>query len=171
MGSTVALEAARQQNTGVQGVIFVDFLQEIDYHLDSTFVSNFNNRLAKQYRNIDEASKSFLGDSVVERRTYVARKWIDMMPSDEEMPTRWRYIAAGLFKWMSEDLKETLSEVDIPIRAINSDRKKTNLKEWNAFYPDFEEVVIPASHHMLIWQHHQKFNDALLAIISEIENK
>ena len=69
-----------------------------------------------------------------------------------------------------EDLIPTLDKLDMPIRAINSDRGTTNLGEWEEFYEDFEEVVIPESHHMLVWQHPQIFNDRLIEIINKMEN-
>ena len=105
-----------------------------------------------------------------ENDTALAKRYISMMPIDEIMPDRWQKIVSCTFHWMNTILKKTVSELDIPIRAINSDEQETNLNEWNEYYHDFDVAVIENSGHFLVWQYPQRFNEKLFNIITDINN-
>ena len=168
LGSVVAMETAKQAKDKVQSVFFVDLLKVVEMNLDSTFIANFNASVARRYKNFDEAVKSFMDDTVVERRNYVTEKWMSMMAEEDTMPTRWAESAADLFTWMSNEFIPTLEELNIPIRAINSDKGRANMEQWNKYYDDFEETRLTYSNHMLILQYPDKFNQTLDELLDEL---
>lgn len=93
-----------------------------------------------------------------------------MMPKEDRFPEWWKPSVVSFFKWQEDYLKESVSELKIPIRSINASNIITNEGQWKLFYKDYELTVFENSTHMLVWEYPQKFNETLLQIINETAN-
>ena len=130
----------------------VDVIQTLNINIDSASTEAFWERNSLNYKNLDYWLDYYSND------TARAERYIKSMPVDEKMPEWWKDIVSHTFQWLNTDLKKTVSELDIPIRAINSDDQETNLSEWNEYYHDFNVMIIENSDHFLVWQYPKKFN-------------
>jgi hypothetical protein len=94
-----------------------------------------------------------------------------MMPDEEKMPDWWKSSVINFFKWTAIDLMTSVSELKIPIRAMNASWVKTNEEQWKSLYSDYKLTVFENSNHFLVWQYPQKFNEKVLQIIEETSYK
>lgn len=162
LGGPVVLEAAKELKEKVKGVILVDILQTPHYSYDSTSVINFYNNYAENYKNFKSNYEYFRQDSLNTNR------YINMLPKGEVPPEPWLPIIKDVFRWMSHDLKTIITEIQIPIRALNADLYETNFEEWNLLYNNFNATIIENSGHYLNWEYPDKFNHSLHALIQDI---
>jgi pimeloyl-ACP methyl ester carboxylesterase len=159
MGGPVALEAAETMRGKVKGIILVDILQKLTFETnDSAWIVDYKRDFNKIYNNFDYWLKYFQGDSVL------ARRYVNSMP--ENFRECWKSSLTSVFSWMFNDAKESATIVTTPVRAINSDRTKTNLAEWKQCHKDYSAVIMEKSTHFLVWQYPEKFNTLLDKLIT-----
>jgi pimeloyl-ACP methyl ester carboxylesterase len=161
LGTAVVVEAAGLLGNNVKAVILVDQLHETEYIFDNTDVENWYNRQVSKYKDFNAWCKSFHNDSAL------AAKYLSMMPTEDRIPEWWKPSVVSFFKWQGDHLKESVSELKTPIRAINASNTVTNEVQWKSFYKDYGLTVFENSTHMLVWEYPQKFNETLLQIINE----
>jgi pimeloyl-ACP methyl ester carboxylesterase len=71
-------------------------------------------------------------------------------------------------RWGDKDVIPTVSKINIPIRAINSDRSETKSNEWNTYAQDFKAVIFEDCGHYVHWEYPEKFNATLNELIDEL---
>ncbi len=160
MGTAVVVEAARLLSNNTRAVILVDQLHQTEYVYDSTGLENWYNWQVSKFKDFNAWYKSFHNDSIL------AAKYLSMMPS-EDFPEWWKPSIVSFIRWQDDNLKESVSDLIIPIRAINSSNMVTNEEQWKSFYKDYKLTVFENSTHMLLWEYPQKFNETLQHIINE----
>ena len=161
MGTGVVIEAARVLGKDAKAVITVDQLWYTDNVYDSIAEENWYNDEVSRYKDFDALNKAYTNDSTLTARL------VSMMPSDDTMPAWWKPGVINFFKWTATDMKASVSELKIPVRAINASWVTTNEDQWKSLYKDYRLKVIENSNHFLVWQYPQKFNETLLQIIEE----
>ncbi len=164
LGTGVVVETARLLGKHARAVVLVDQLHQTDYVFDSLSVENWFNRQVSKYKDFNAWYKSFHSDSTL------AAKYLSMMPSDARLPDWWKPSVISFFKWQENSLKESISALNVPIRAINASNMLTDEEQWKSFYKDYKLTVFENSTHMLVWEYPQKFNETLLQIINETSN-
>lgn len=162
MGAPVAIEAATYLKGKAIQAVLVDQLFDVNYSLDSTWISNMYNDQADRYKDFEKWLHYF-GD------TLTTNRYIKSMPADTKIPEYWRPILFATFDWLNHDLKRSTSQLNIPIRPIYASDSEINIPEWKKFYPDYKAIVIENSDHFLVWKHSVKFNEVLLKIISGLD--
>jgi pimeloyl-ACP methyl ester carboxylesterase len=161
MGTGVVVEAAKVLDGDAKAVITVDQLWYTDNTFDSLAEENWFQDEASRYKDFNALNQAYTNDSTLTARLF------SMMPPEDKMPGWWKHSVINFFKWTATDLKTTVSELKIPIRAINASWVKTNEEQWNSLYPDYKLTVFENSNHFLVWQYPQKFNETLRQIIEE----
>lgn len=164
MGTAVVVEAASLIGNNARAVILVDQLHQTEYVYDSTNMENWYNRQVSKYKDFNAWYKSYHNDSTL------AAKYLSMMPLEDQIPEWWKPSVVSFFKWQDDYLKERVSELKIPIRAINASNMITDEGQWKSFYKDYKLTVFENSTHMLVWEYPQKFNETLLQIITEVSD-
>lgn len=162
MGAPVAIEAATCLMGKAIGAVLVDQLVDVNYSIDSTWISSFYNEQIDRYKNFEKWLLYF-GD------TLTTNRYLASMPADAKMPDYWKPILFATFDWLNHDLKASASQLNIPIRPIYASNSEINIPEWKKFYPDYEAIVIENSDHFLVWKYSVKFNEVLLKIISGLD--
>jgi len=165
LGTGVVVETARLLGNDAKAVVLVDQLHQTDYVFDSLSVENWFNRQVSKYKDFNAWYKSYNDDSTL------AAKYLSMMPSDARLPDWWKPSVISFFKWQENSLKESISALKVPIRAINASNMLTNEEQWKSFYNDYKLTVFENSTHLLVWEYPQKFNEALLRIVNEVHQK
>jgi len=161
MGGPVALEAAETMGNKVKGIVLVDILQKLTFQPgDSAWIVDYKKNFDKVYNNYDFWLTYHEGDSAL------ASRYVNSMP--DTFRECWKNSLSSVFSWMFNDAKETVTIVKAPIRAINADYMKTDISEWKQYHPDFDYVTMEKSTHFLVWQYPEKFNAALLKIITSL---
>ncbi len=161
MGTAVVVEAARLLGNNAKAVITVDQLWYTENVYDSIAEEGWFDEEAARYKDFNALNKAYTNDSTLTARL------ISMMPAEDRMPAWWKPSVINFFKWTATDLKTSVSELKIPIRAINASWVYTNQEQWMSLYSDYKLTVIENSNHFLVWQYPQKFNETLLKIIDE----
>lgn len=160
MGGCVVLEAAKKLQSEVKAVVLVDVLRSLTTQYDSTYAINFHNTIKENYKDFNFLFDYFGKDSILSKRHMA------MTPSS--FPGSWLPILEENFRWRNEDAILSVSEVDIPIRAINSDRSETKYDEWNTYTQDFKAIIFENCGHYVHWEYPDKFNRSLHDLIQEI---
>lgn len=161
MGGPVALEAAKNLKEKVKGVILVDILQSPHYSFD-TASFNWYNDYAENFTDFEYLSNFHKKDSL---RTI---RYMKMLPMGEVPPEPWLPMLIDYYRWKSDDLIPVISEIQIPIRALNSDQRVPKFEEWNLYHNNFDATIIENSGHYLNWEYPDKFNHSLNELIRDI---
>lgn len=164
LGTAVVVETAKLLGDNTKAVVLIDQLHQTDYVFDSIGVENWFNRQVSKYKDFNAWYKSFNNDSTI------AAKYLSMMPPEDKLPDWWKHGIISFFKWQEDDLKESVSGLNLPIRAINASNIETNEEQWESFYKDYKLTIFENSTHFLVWEYPQKFNETLLRIINETAN-
>lgn len=160
MGGPIAFEAEKTLRGNVQAIVLVDVMNSLNFQWDSTLATNFYNYYKDSYNSYDYQFIYFGNDS-----SLVNRYWA-MIPTS--IPEVWFPPLDEVFKWFGKDAISSVSEVNIPIRAINSDRYELMINQWDTCAMDFKAIIFENSHHYLHWEYPDKFNRTLDEFIQEI---
>jgi len=165
MGAMIVVETAKHLGKKVKGVILVDQLNKVNYNVDSTLIESFFNSAAQSYKDFNKWYLNFQKDSVMTVR------YLREMPPGNQIPEYWKPIVFAAFNWLNYNLKDCVSKLHVPIRAINASNAENRPDEWQHFYTDYQSIVFENSTHFLVWEDPHKFNDALLKIITKLQWK
>lgn len=160
MGGPIAFEAEKLLRGSVRAIVLVDVMNSLKFQWDSTFATNFYENYKDNYTSYDYQFNYFGKDSSLVNR------YLAMIPSS--IPKFWFPPLHEVFKWLGEDAISSVSKVNIPIRAINSDKSELKIEEWDSCAKDFKAIIIENSHHYLHWEYPDKFNRTLHNLIQEI---
>jgi len=72
----------------------------------------------------------------------------------------------GFARWFNEEVEQTLADIDVPIRLINSDYRPTNVDAGQALTASFEAVLMSGVGHFVMQEDPGQFN----AIMAELLN-
>jgi pimeloyl-ACP methyl ester carboxylesterase len=161
LGTAVVIEVAKITGKDAKAVILVDQLHTTDYKFNDGGEENWFNSQVSMYKDFTIWNTSYFKDSIITVR------YISLMPSEDKLPDWWKPSIAGFFKWRGNSLKESVSALKIPMRAINASNEKSYEEQWKSFYKDYKLTVFENSNHFLVWQYPVKFNETLLGIIDE----
>jgi len=168
MGGPIVIEAANKASDQVIGVVLVDNMQEVEmqipppmaHHLDSVMMDLVNDPTKEKLigggffkKNVDSAYHrvvSFLGDA-----SHVG----------------WRESVAGLVSWQNNSCTNSIQSVKVPIVAINSDLKPTNVNAFKKYVPTFKAKIIEDVGHLIMWDNPDEFNRLLEESILEFKTE
>lgn len=157
MGATVAFETAKLLPNRVIGIVPVDALRDVDRYASQEWVNSFIRYMKEAWKDAD--SWSFSEDQDVIQR------YVDQLP--EKAPEFWWEILPEIYRWINDDFKNILQDIDVPVYSINADDFPTTVETWREHVPTFEVTIIPDVGHYLVWEKPDTFN----AILSEIVDK
>jgi len=73
----------------------------------------------------------------------------------------WRDSRHNLFRWVNDDCIHSLTKIQVPIIAINSDQKPTDAETIRRYVSPFEAKIIPDIGHVVMWDAREEFNRLL----------
>ena len=83
----------------------------------------------------------------------------------------WRESLNDIFRWENDDFIESLTKIQVPIIAINSDQKPTNVEGFRKYVSSFKAKIIPNVGHVVFWDAPKEFNRLLEESIQEFINR
>jgi pimeloyl-ACP methyl ester carboxylesterase len=154
MGAAVALETGRQIPDLVRGIVTVDAFHDPHF--------KFTEALAQQ---LLPAFREKWGDSAYMRSLVFSAGTPDTMLARymrtiaQPFPERWWPALMAVWDWNNTQLTTALTQLRVPVAAINSAQPATNIVAWREYVPGFTVAIIPDVGHMgMIWEKIPQFD-------------
>ena len=164
MGGQVALEAARILKGRVKMVIGADTLSDVSLrYTDAQLAAMLAAMEADFPGTVDEMVRSsfFLPTSDPALIDQIAH---DMSAAP---PAAGIGSLEGIARWYNAGVEQTLADIDVPIRLINSDYRPTNTRAGQALTASFEATLMSGVGHFVMQEDPAQFN----AIMAELINR
>ena len=164
MGGQVALEAAKLLKGRVKMIIGADTLSDVSLrYADAQLAAMLAAMEADFPGTVDEMVRSsfFLPTSDPALIDQIAR---DMSAAP---PAAGIGALEGIARWYNEVVEQTLADIDVPIRLINSDYRPTNTRAGQALTASFEATLMSGVGHFVMQEDPARFN----AIMAELLNR
>ena len=164
MGGPVALEAARLLKGRVKMVIGADTLSDVSQRYADEQLAGMLGAMAADFTGTVESlvrSSFFLPTSDPALIDQIAR---DMSAAP---PAAGIGSLEGIAHWYNEGVEQTLADIDVPIRLINSDYRPTNTRAGQALTASFEATLMSGVGHFVMQEDPARFN----AIMAELLNR
>lgn len=163
MGGPVALEAAKLLKGRIKMIIGADTLSDVSLRYTDEQLARM---LAPMEADFSGAVEGMVRSSFFLPTSDPAL--IDQIASDMSAAPPVAGIGAGegLARWFNEEVEQTLADIDVPIRLINSDYRPTNTGAGQALTPSFEAVLMSGVGHFVMQEDPAQFN----AIMAELLN-
>jgi len=161
MGGPVALEAARLLEGRVTMIIGADTLSNVSLRYPEAQLAGMLAAMAADFSGTVEGlvrSSFFLPTS--------DPAFIDQIAGDMSAapPAAGIGAFAGFARWFDEDVEQTLANIDVPIRLINSDYRPTDTRAGQALTASFEATLMSGVGHFVMQEDPAQFN----AIMAEL---
>ena len=163
MGGPVALEAARLLKGRVKMVIGADTLSDVSLRYPDEQLAGM---LAAMEADFPGTVEGLVRGSFFLPTSDPAL--IDQIASDMSAAPAAAGIGAfgGFARWFNEEVEQTLADIDVPVRLINSDYRPTNVDAGQALTASFEAVLMSGVGHFVMQEDPAQFN----AIMAELLN-
>lgn len=164
MGGAVIIEAAALMPDIVIGVIGVDTLHSFDnFYLPpqiEKFVQPFRD-------NFKERTREFVKTMFLDTADPDLVEWVaqDMASANQHMGI------SALENYLSGAFVKKLSQIDIPVRALNAELWPTKTEENKKRIPSFETTLMSDVGHFLMLEDPQRCNILLEAIVKNISTQ
>jgi len=161
MGGPVAVEAARLLEGRVTMIIGADTLSNVSLRYPEAQLAGMLAAMAADFSGTVEGlvrSSFFLPTS--------DPAFIDQIAGDMSAapPAAGIGAFAGFARWFDEDVEQTLANIDVPIRLINSDYRPTDTRAGQALTASFEATLMSGVGHFVMQEDPAQFN----AIMAEL---
>ena len=164
MGGQVALEAARLLKGRVKMVVGADTLNDVSLRYADEQIAEMLAAMEADFPGTVDGmvrSSFFLPTSDPALIDQIAR---DMSAAP---PAAGIGALEGIARWYNEDVEQSLADIDVPIRLINSDYSPTNTRAGQALTASFEVMLMSGVGHFVMQEDPAQFN----AIMAELLNR
>jgi pimeloyl-ACP methyl ester carboxylesterase len=161
MGAPVALEVAQQLPDRVQGVVVVDSLQNVEQEQNQ---SQWNQLLAAYRQDFPGTCGQMVGSMFHQTADpalvdEVTQSMCDAPPS----------VAVALLKtFPAYDMADELSQIKVPVRALNGDLFPTAVEANRRHATDYDAMIFSDSGHFPQLEKPEEFNQKLEAAVADI---
>jgi pimeloyl-ACP methyl ester carboxylesterase len=163
MGGPVSLEAARKLGDRVVGIVAVDTLQDVEQKAPPEQVDKMLRDMKSDYKG---QTTQFITGNLFSATTPLAVRKRVLGVATSASPDR---SVAMLRAAMTYDPLPSLSEVRVPIFAINSDKYPTNLEANRRHIAQFDVALMKGAGHYLMLEDPPRFNALLADALSQLE--
>ncbi|MHC4646401.1 MAG: alpha/beta fold hydrolase [Planctomycetota bacterium] len=164
MGADVIVEAVQQIPERVIGLVAVDAFRSLKMRLSPQQIEQF----------IAPFRADFAGttDRFVRRLFGPASEHALVQETATDMSQAPREVALAsmeaLHKWRSEQLVEAVGKVTVPIVAINSDMRPSDVQSFESTFSSFKFVIMSGVGHFAMLEDPKTFNRLLAETINEL---
>ncbi len=164
LGGPIIVETANKIPEVVKGLIFVDTMQDPDFQYSPEMVDEMKGFFMNAITN---PSKDGLTGVFFKRNIDESfNKVLSML----EGPSRigWEEAISENFRWQNEDCIQAIKAIKVPIVAINSDSKPTNVEAFNKYVPSFQTKIMEDVGHVVFWDSPDEFNNHIDESVQEM---
>ena len=161
MGGGVLLEAAERLGDRVLGIVFVDTFKDPDHRLSDAEVDQMLNAFRSNWGDTTfTRAFAFTPDAPDSLIEYVAA----LMP--EQPHEHWFTIFHSIREWMEAESVAALQRAEVPIAAINTTLRPTNVEAMQRYVPSFTvDTISGVGHAGILLRRVDEFDARLRAII------
>ena len=163
MGGQVALEAARLLKGRVKMVVGADTLNDVSLRYADEQIAEMLAAMEADFPGTVDGmvrSSFFLPTSDPALIDQIAR---DMSAAP---PAAGIGALEGIARWYNEDIEQSLAEIDVPIRLINSDYSPTNTHAGQALTASFEVMLMSGVGHFVMQEDPAQFNAIMAKLLT-----
>lgn len=164
LGGPIIVETANKIPDVVKGLIFVDTMQDPDLQYSPEMVDGMKEFFMNAITN---PSKDGLKGVFFKRNIDESfNKVLSML----EGPSRigWEEAISENFRWQNEDCIQAIKAIKVPIVAINSDSKPTNVEAFNKYVSSFQVKIMEDVGHIVFWDSPDEFNNHVEDSVQEM---
>ena len=163
MGGQVALEAARLLKGRVKMVVGADTLNDVSLRYADEQIAEMLAAMEADFPGTVDGmvrSSFFLPTSDPALIDEIAR---DMSAAS---PAAGIGALEGIARWYNEDVEQSLADIDVPIRLINSDYSPTNTRAGQALTASFEVMLMSGVGHFVMQEDPAQFNAIMAKLLT-----
>ncbi len=168
MGGPVVIEAANKIPGQVPGIVLVDNLQNVDMKMPPQMMERIDS-VMMDLVNHPTMEKLVAGGFAKKDPEKAYKKALEMLKNTSRIG--WKESGDNIFRWQNERSIEALSDLQVPVISINSDRIPTNVEAFKKYVPSFEVKIMPGVGHVVMLEDPETFNVLLEESIQEFINK
>ena len=163
MGGPVAVEAANKLPDKVIGVVLVDNMQNVERKIPAQIIGKMDTVMMDLVNN--PTREKLVQGGFVKRDPEGAFKNVLAMLNNPKIG--WEESGKATLQWQNERCTRALSELKVPVVAINSDRLPTDVETFQKYVPSFKADIVPDVGHVIMWDAPDEFNRLLEQDIRE----
>ena len=166
MGGGVVLEAAERLGDRVLGIVFVDTFKDPDHRLSDAEVEQMLAAVRSNWGDTTFVRAfAFTPDAPDSLIDYAA----SLMPNQPH--EHWFTIFHSVREWMLSESVAALQRTEVPIAAINTTLRPTNVEAMQRYAPSFTvDTISGVGHAGILLQRVDEFDARLRAIIARFES-
>ncbi len=164
MGGPVAIETSNALPDRITGVVLIDIMQNVDMKYPPPMISYIDSAYMDLVTN--PTKEKLLGGGFYKKNPEKSFERVFSMLNDAPK-IGWRESLNDIFRWLNDDCVESLTKIQAPIIAINSDKDPTNVEAFRKYVPSFQAKIVPDVGHLIMWDATEEFNGLLEESIQE----
>ncbi len=168
MGAPVVIEAANSVPERITGVVLIDDLHNVEATYPPSVISNLEMTYMELVAN--PTNEKLVSGGFYTKDTGAFFERVVAMLRDAPR-IGWRESLLDSFRWQNEDCIESISQVQAPIIAINSEMQPTEVETFRKHVPSFRAKIVLNTGHLVMWDAPDEFNRLLEESIQELQGK
>ena len=164
LGGPIIIESYKNTPDQIIGLVLVDAIQDVEskitppmaHYIDSVMMDIVNNITKEKFvkggfvkKNIDSSFQRIV--SILDGASHIG----------------WEETLAEVKRWQNEDCTYSIKDVKVPIIAINSEIRPTNVEAFRRYAPGFKAKIVKDVGHLIMWDNPEEFNRLLEESLQE----
>lgn len=164
LGGPIIIESYKNTPDQIIGLVLVDAIQDVEskitppmaHYIDSVMMDIVNNITKEKFvkggfvkKNIESSFQRIV--SILDGASHIG----------------WEETLAEVKRWQNEDCTYSIKDVKVPIIAINSEIRPTNVEAFRRYAPGFKVKIVRDVGHLIMWDSPEEFNRLLEESIQE----
>jgi pimeloyl-ACP methyl ester carboxylesterase len=164
LGGPIIIESYKNTPDQIIGLVLVDAIQDVEskitppmaHYIDSVMMDIVNNITKEKFvkggfvkKNIESSFQRIV--SILDGASHIG----------------WEETLAEVKRWQNEDCTYSIKDVKVPIIAINSEIRPTNVEAFRRYAPGFKVKIVKDVGHLIMWDSPEEFNRLLEESIQE----
>lgn len=168
MGAPVVIETANRVPEQITGVVLVDQLHDVEATIAPSAIEDLVGVFMDLVTN--PTNEKMVSGGFYTKNTETSFERVFAMLHGASR-IGWRESLLDGLRWQNEDCIESISQLEVPIIAINSERLPTDVEAFRKYVPSFQAKTVPNAGHLVMWDEPDEFNRLLEESIQELKSK
>ena len=168
MGGPVVIETASTVPELTTGVVLIDGLGDIEAKIPESAISDAASSAMDLVAN--PTNDKLVSGGFYKKNTETSFQRVLAMLQDAPR-IGWRESLLDSKRWHNEDCIKSISQLQVPIIAINSEYPPTEVETFRKYVPSFQAKIVADAGHVVMWDAPEEFNRLLEESIQELQGK
>jgi len=168
MGAPVVIETANRVPELTTGVVLIDSLHDVQEKIPQSAISDAESYFMDLVAN--PTNDKLVNGGFYKKDTEKSfQRAFAMLQNAPRIG--WRESFLDAMRWQNEDCINLISQLQVPVIAINSDYLPTEIETFRKYVPSFQAKIVPNTGHLVMWDASEEFNRLLEESIEELQGK